>query len=122
MWKGENVLFENEGERIQALEEVKRLSQLRADRISQRKGELVEPVEVKFSALNAEGTKTLMEKYAQGKYPALEAVGKDQPAAVGDVVRNLRNNGTYETAGKRPQFLAKVESLLASGSGRVKRA
>ncbi|CAI7651299.1 unnamed protein product [Penicillium pancosmium] len=122
MWKGENVLFENESERAQALEEVKRLSQLRADRISQRKGELVEPTEVKFSALNAEGTKTLMEKYAQGKYPVLETVGKDQPAAMGDVVRNLRNNGTYETAGKRPQFLAKVESLLASSSGRVKRA
>ncbi|KAJ5744116.1 hypothetical protein N7533_008986 [Penicillium manginii] len=122
MWKGENVLFESEAERIQTLEEVKRLSQLRADKISQRKGELVEPKEVKFNALNAEGTKTLMDKYALGKYPVLEAAGKDEPAALGDVVRNLRNNGTYETAGKRPQFMAKVESLLSSRSSRVKRA
>lgn len=118
MWKGQNVLFENEAERTEALEEVKRLSQLRADKISQRKGELVEPREVKFGAVNAQDTKTLVEKFAQGKYPALEAV-KDQPAVLGDVVRNLRNNSTYVTASKRPQFMAKVESLLSSS--RVKR-
>lgn len=122
MWKGENVLFQSAEEQGQALEEVKRLAQLRADKISQRKGELVEAREVTFGALNAEDTKSLMEKYAQGKYPVLKEAGKDQPAAVGDVLRNLRNNGTYETAGKRPQFLAKVESLLSSGSARVKRA
>ena len=118
VWKGESVLFENEAERAEALEEVKRLSQVRADKISQRKGELVEPKEVKFSPVSADDSKALIDKWAQGKYPAL-SVGKDQPAAIGDVVRNLRNNGTYETAGKRPQFIAKVESLLSSS--RVKR-
>ncbi|KAJ5242354.1 uncharacterized protein N7469_000681 [Penicillium citrinum] len=118
VWKGESVLFENEIERSEALAEVKRLSQVRADKISQKKGELVEPKEVKFSPVSAEDSKILIEKWAQGKYPAL-TVGKDQPAAMGDVLRNLRNNGTYETAGKRPQFIAKVESLLSSS--RVKR-
>ncbi|KAJ5600145.1 hypothetical protein N7450_001212 [Penicillium hetheringtonii] len=93
VWKGESVLFENEIERSEALAEVK-------------------------SPVSAEDSKILIEKWAQGKYPAL-TVGKDQPAAMGDVLRNLRNNGTYETAGKRPQFIAKVESLLSSS--RVKR-
>lgn len=119
LWKGQSVLFENEAEKAEAMEEVKRLAQLRADKLSQRKGDLVESREVKFSAVNAEDTKTLVETFAQGKYPTLES-GKDQPAVLGDVMRNLRNNWTYQTAGKRPQFLAKVESLLASS--RVKRA
>jgi hypothetical protein len=118
IWKGQNVLFENEAERTEAMEEVKRLAQLRADEMSQQKGDLVEPRDVKFRAISAEDTKTLMETFVQGKYPTLEA-GKDQPAVLSEVMRNLRNNGTYQTAGKRPQFLAKVESLLSSS--RVKR-
>lgn len=118
LWKGQSVLFETEAEKAEAMEEVKRLAQSRADKTSQRKGDLVEPRAVEFSAINADDTKTLVATLAQGKYPTLEA-GKDQPVVLGEVIRNLRNNGTYETAGKRPQFLAKVESLLASG--RVKR-
>lgn len=118
LWNGHSVLFESEAEKADAMEEVKRLTQLRADKMSQRKGDLVEPRDVEFSAVNTEDAKTLVATFAQGKYPALEAA-KDQPAVLGEVVKNLRNNGTYQTAGKRPQFLAKVESLLASS--RVKR-
>ena len=113
LFKGQSVLFENEAEKAEASEEMKRLIQVRADKISQRKGETVEHRAVEFSAINALDTKRLLEKFVQGKYPTPE-LGKDQPAVLGDVLRNLRNNGTYETAGKRPQFLAKVESLLAS--------
>ena len=119
LWKGQSVLFESEAEKAEALEEVKRLSQERADKISQKKGEPVEPREVNFNPIGAKETNQLMETFVQGKYPALEA-GKNQPAVMGDVLRNLRNNATYQTAGKRPQFLAKVESLLASS--RVKRS
>jgi hypothetical protein len=119
LWKGQSVLFENEAEKTQALEELKRLSQERANKISQKKGELVEPRDIKFNPISAEHTQKLMETFVQGKYPALET-GKDQPAIMGDVLRNIRNNATYQTAGKRPQFLAKVESLLASS--RVKRS
>lgn len=120
LWKGQSVLFESEAEKTEALEEVKRLSQERADKISQQMGEPVEPRDIKFNPISAEHTKKLMETFVQGKYPALEAGKKDQPAIMGDVLRNLRNNATYQTAGKRPQFLAKVESLLASS--RVKRS
>lgn len=114
LWKGQNVLFANEAEKAEAMEEVQQLSRARADKISLKKGELVEPREIKFGALGEKETATLLETYVQGKYPTAEA-GKDQPAALGEIVKNLRNNGTYQTAGKRPQFLAKVESLLASG-------
>ncbi|KAJ5728564.1 uncharacterized protein N7483_003072 [Penicillium malachiteum] len=118
LWKGENVLFNSEAERSEAMEEVQRLSQVRADKISQKKGDLVEPKKIEFGGLNAEDTKSLIDTYASGKYPSVE-VGKDQPAVLAEVMKNLRNNGTYQTAGKRPQFLAKVEALMASS--RVKR-
>ncbi|KAJ5491556.1 hypothetical protein N7539_003123 [Penicillium diatomitis] len=119
LYKGQSVLFETEAEKTEALEEVKRLAQARADKVSQRKGEPIEPRDIKFSAVSQEHTQALMETYVQGKYPTVE-IGKDQPAVMGEVLRNLRNNSTYQTAGKRPQFLAKVESLLASS--RVKRS
>ncbi|KAJ6109755.1 hypothetical protein N7486_001990 [Penicillium sp. IBT 16267x] len=118
IWKGQNVLFHSEAERMEAMEEVKRLSRARADKMSQQKGDLVEPRNVEFNAINTEESKTLLETYALGKYPTVE-ITQGQPAVLGEVVKNLRNNGTYQTAGKRPQFLAKVESLLASS--RVKR-
>lgn len=113
LWNGQSVLFESEAEKSEAMDEVKRLSQLRADRMSQRKGDLVEPREIEFRTVSAEDAKDLVATFAQGKYPALDA-GKDQPAIRGEVIRNLRNNGTYQTAGKRSQFLAKIESLITS--------
>ncbi|KAJ5286896.1 hypothetical protein N7478_002582 [Penicillium angulare] len=118
IWKGQSVLFHSEEERSEAMEEVNRLAQARADKMSQKKGDLVEPRKVEFRSIDTQDSKALLETYAQGKYPSVE-VAEGQSAVLGEVVKNLRNNGTYQTAGKRPQFLAKVESLLASS--RVKR-
>ncbi|KAJ5783662.1 uncharacterized protein N7518_009339 [Penicillium psychrosexuale] len=114
LWKGQSVLFNNENEKAEALEETKRLAQLRADRISQRKGDLVEPRNVEFSPIDAESTKSLMETFVQGNYPTSE-VGKDGHAVLGEVLKNLRNNGTYQTTGKTSQFMAKIESLVSAG-------
>ncbi|CAI7637814.1 unnamed protein product [Penicillium glandicola] len=114
LWKGQSVLFNNEVEKAEALEETTRLAQLRADRISQRKGDLVEPRNVEFSSIDAESTKSLIETFVQGNYPTSE-VGKDGHAVLGEVSKNLRNNGTYQTTGKTSQFMAKVESLVNAG-------
>ncbi|KAJ5972643.1 uncharacterized protein N7479_002561 [Penicillium vulpinum] len=114
MWKGQNVLFSSENEKAEAMEEIKRLAQLRADRISQRKGDLVEPRNVEFSPIDAESTKTLIKTFVQGNYPTSE-VGKGGHAVLGEVSKNLRNNGTYQTTGKTAQFMAKIESLVSAG-------
>ncbi|KAK4865808.1 hypothetical protein LT330_008901 [Penicillium expansum] len=114
LWKGQSVLFDNETEKAEALEETKRLAQLRADRISQRKGDLVEPRNVEFSPIDAKDTKSLMETFVQGTYPTSE-VGKDGHAVLREVSKNLRNNETYQTTGKTSQFMAKVESLVSAG-------
>ncbi|KAJ5521550.1 hypothetical protein N7527_005665 [Penicillium freii] len=114
LWKGQSVLFNDENEKAEALEEIKRLAQLRADRISQRKGDLVEPQNVEFSPIDANTTKSLMATFVQGNYPTCE-VGKDGHAVLGEVLKNLRNNGTYQTTGKTSQFMAKIESLVSAG-------
>ncbi|KAJ5092225.1 hypothetical protein NUU61_007095 [Penicillium alfredii] len=116
VWKGQRVLFFDEKEKSEALEEVKRLAQARADRVSQRKGDLVEPHEVKFNPINAEDTKALVNTFAQGKYHT--KVEKNQPGVLGDVTRNLGHNQTYQMAGKTHQFMAKVESLVAASTKR----
>jgi hypothetical protein len=118
LWKGQSVLFSSEAEKAEALEETKRLAQLRADRISQRKGDLVEPRTVEFNPINAEGAKSLMETLAQGKYPTAEAK-KGGHAVLGEVTKNLMNNGTYQTTGKTSQFMAKLESLVSGGTKRA---
>ncbi|KAJ5612421.1 hypothetical protein N7510_005615 [Penicillium lagena] len=112
LWKGQSVLFFSEEEKAEALQETKRLAQLRADKLTQKKGEDVEPKEIDFAPIDAKTTNGLMETLAQGKYPTLDA-DKDQLPAISNVMRNLRSNGTYQSAGKQPQFVAKVESLLA---------
>ncbi|KAJ5139126.1 uncharacterized protein N7515_003974 [Penicillium bovifimosum] len=112
LWKGQSVLFNSEKEKAEALEETKRLAQLRADRISQRKGDLVEPRNVEFNSIDAESTKSLMETFVQGKYPT--SVGNGH-AVLDEVTKNLRNNGTFQTTGKTSQFMAKLESLVSPG-------
>lgn len=114
LWKGQSVLFKDEDEKAEALKEIKRLAQLRADRISQSKGDLVEPRNVEFNPIDAESTRSLMETFVQGKYPTSEA-GKDRPAVLTEVTKNLRNNGTYQSTGKTSQFMAKIESLVSAG-------
>lgn len=113
------VLFRNEAEKAEAMEEVNRISREEADHISQQQGELVEPHTFRFRRMRPAETETLVETFVQGKYPTAE-VESSRPASLDAIVRNMRNNATYQTTGKRPQFLAKVENLLSSG--RIKHA
>lgn len=111
LWKGQRVFFANEDEKAGALEEAKRMAQVRADRLSQKKGELVEPSDVTFNPIDAKDTKGLMEMFVQGKYPSLDAE-QGQSTVMSNVMRNLQNNSTWQTTGKSAQFLAKLKSLL----------
>lgn len=109
---GQYVHFLDEKERSQALVEASKLSQQRADEMSQRKGELVEPEKVEFGRLSTDDRRVLLQSLVEGKYTQNEYFG--QASVVGEVVRNLANNETYQTAGKSAQFVSKVESLMAS--------
>lgn len=114
LYRGESVHFFSEEEKTQAIEEAKNLAQRHADKLSQKKGDLVDPEEVHFNPINAEDQKTLVKTLVQGIYPKLGPQQTDNPAVLGNIKTNLRNNQTYRTPGKDFQFLAKFESLLAS--------
>ncbi|KAL4798142.1 hypothetical protein BDV19DRAFT_357133 [Aspergillus venezuelensis] len=112
LYKMQYVQFKSEQEKAEALEVAKQLAQNRADRVSQKKGELREPGSITFQPLEDGARRSLVESLAQGLYPPVEAMKPDQSPVVGESMRNLRNNESYQAAGKRSQFMAKLESLL----------
>ncbi|PKX90894.1 uncharacterized protein P174DRAFT_376460 [Aspergillus novofumigatus IBT 16806] len=115
LFEGRSVQFFNQDEKDNAVSEAQKLARKRADTLSQRKGDLVEPEDVGFKQMSALDKRALVEKLVQGNYPKLETVLADKPTVLTGVVKNLNNNETYRTAGKSSQFISKVESLLASG-------
>ncbi|KAL4977852.1 hypothetical protein BDW66DRAFT_131939 [Aspergillus desertorum] len=119
--EGKYVRFTSEVERVEALEAAKKFAQEAADKLSQEKGELVDPQVVEFQGLKGVEHKFLIESLAQGKYPTVEMAQTDKPSVVGDILKNLRNNESYQAPGKRSQFMAKLETLLVSNRP-VKRA
>jgi hypothetical protein len=119
--EGKYVRFTSEAERIEALEAAKKFAQEAADKLSQEKGELIEPQAVKFQGAKGGEYKTLIESLAQGKYPTVETVSTDKPPVVGEILRNIRNNESYQAPGKKAQFMAKLETLLVQNRA-VKRA
>lgn len=120
LFKGELVFFTSEEEKNQVIQEAKKLAQERADNLTQRKGDIVEPEETTFMSVSQNERETLIQEFVQGKYPSLEAQPAGRSSIVGEARRNLQNNETYRSAGKQSQFLDKLESLLTSGQ-RAKR-
>jgi hypothetical protein len=121
LFQGGRVLFSSEREKGQVLREVRKLAQERADKLAQRKGDVVEPEEVVFQPASAEERGVLIRDLVQGKYPVLQPPQASDSPVIRDVLRNLDNNATYRTAGKDSQFMHKLESLLAP-SPRSRRA
>ncbi|KAB8230138.1 uncharacterized protein BDW43DRAFT_314199 [Aspergillus alliaceus] len=115
LFKGQFVRFLDEKEKTEAIAEAKKLSQQRADSYSQRKGDLIEPEDVSFTPMSAERRKSLIQSFVQGTYPKLNTEQAGKSPILSEVSRNLRNNVSYQETRKSSQFLAKVESLLASG-------
>lgn len=115
LYRGQKVQFFNEEEKQEALEEAKRLARQRADKLSQKKGELIEPEEVIFEPINADHQKALVQSLAQGIYPKPQSQQENKHPVVSKIMNNLGSNQTYQTTGKSAQFLSKFESLLSSG-------
>ncbi|PYH46697.1 uncharacterized protein BP01DRAFT_364853 [Aspergillus saccharolyticus JOP 1030-1] len=113
LFQGKYVRFLDEEEKSLAMTEAMRLSQGLADKLSQRKGDIVQPKEITFSPIGEKDRKTLIESLVQGKYSKAGDQSSNSPT-FDRLATNLINNGTYQTAGKDVQFFAKVESLLAS--------
>lgn len=114
LYRGQKVHFFSEEEKAEAMQEVNNLARQRADKLSQKKGDLIEPEEITFNPINAEHQKALVQSLARGIYPKPEPKQASKAPVLDDIKNNLRNNETYQTTGKSSQFLNKFESLLAS--------
>ncbi|KAE8376182.1 hypothetical protein BDV26DRAFT_305718 [Aspergillus bertholletiae] len=121
LFRGQFVQFLNEEEKAQAIAAATKLSQQRADNYSQRKGDLVEPEDIGVIPMSTEDRRYLVQFFIQGAYPKLSTKEASQSPVLSEVMKNLRNNDSYQAASKRSQFVAKVESLLSSARP-VKRA
>ncbi|PWY71491.1 hypothetical protein BO70DRAFT_124000 [Aspergillus heteromorphus CBS 117.55] len=117
LFRGKFVRFMNEKEKSEAIMEANKLSQECADRLSQRKGDLLDPNPINFNPISTQDQNVLMGLVVQGNYPKSVAERGAKLSVVEMVSENLRNNATYQTAGKSSAFMEKLDSLLASGRG-----
>lgn len=118
----QRVLFRSEEEKVEVMGMVEKMENERAEKLTERKGQVVKAEDVSFQPLTDEERKDLVGKLATGDYPKLEQTKPDAHPAVGDILRNLRNNETYQTP-ESSQFMAKLETLLPKpGQARAKRA
>lgn len=121
VFEKQRVLFSSEEEKVEVMEMVKKMEDERVSKLTERKGEVVKAEDVSFEPLTAEEKKDLLGKLTLGDYPKLEQSQPDSHPVVGDVLRNLRNNETYQSA-ENSQFMAKLETLLPKpGQARPKR-
>lgn len=120
LFEGERVLFSSEEEKAEAMKEVSKLAQQRANKLTQRKGDLIEPEDSSFVSINDEGRKALIDQLVRGNYENWQQ-GDVRHPVLDEVQRQLYNNETYRITGKQSEFMTKFQSLLAS-SQRAKRA
>lgn len=114
LFDGKVVSFSSEEEKAEAIEVAKKLAQQEADKLTQEKGDIVEPVDISFEPINAEDQKTLIRTLVQGDYSEREPLPAGKPPVFGQIMTTIRNNETYRTPGKSSQFFAKVDSLLSA--------
>ncbi|PCG93548.1 Hypothetical protein PENO1_083090 [Penicillium occitanis (nom. inval.)] len=119
LFEGERVFFSSEEEKKTVMEEVTRLAQDRADKLSQRKGDVIEPEDSSFVSIKDEERKALVGQIVRGEYEGWQK-GTVRHPVLDEVQRQLYNNETYRLAGKQAEFMSKFQSLLASAQ-RAKR-
>ncbi|QGA19960.1 hypothetical protein EYB26_007658 [Talaromyces marneffei] len=120
LFEGERVFFSSEEEKKTVMAEVTRLAQDRADKLTQRKGDLIEPEDSSFASIKDEDRKALVGQIVRGKYEGWQK-GNVRHPVLDEVQRQLYNNETYRMTGKQAEFMGKFQALLASAQ-RAKRA
>lgn len=120
LFEGERVFFSSEEEKKTVMAEVSRLAQDRADKMTQRKGDLIEPEDSSFASIKDDERKALVGQIVRGEYEGWQK-GDVRHPVLDEVQRQLYNNETYRTTGKQAEFMGKFQTLLASVQ-RAKRA
>ncbi|KAK2749809.1 hypothetical protein FQN55_003045 [Onygenales sp. PD_40] len=116
--KGEWVYFNSEQEKNEAVEAAKKMAAERAEMLTERKAEVIEPEDMSFKPMNETQRKQLVSRLVTGEYEQEVKEERDTVPShpfYTDVLRNLRNNPTYQGP-HREQFL----DVLATAMPKVK--
>jgi hypothetical protein len=115
---GKRVLFGSEEEKTRVIELANEMAAERAKKLTERKGQIVEPEHVNFEVISEEDKRALLGKLVAGKYPKLEETMLETSPIIDDVLRNLRNNEAYQIA-ESTRFMGKLMESLPSGKTSV---
>jgi len=109
--KGELVEFKNEEEKAEVIKFAEEFAKRTATKLSERKGEAVEPVNMEIGGFEDADRKDLMGKMVRGDYqiPPKKGAG----GLLQEVMKNLVNNGSYRGADSE-MFMKKLEGLVAA--------
>lgn len=113
MYEGKRVLFKSDEEKAEVLEIVQQMVTERAQKLTERKGQVVPPENAEFEALSDQEKKGLLDVLVQGKYdqPLVDGKIAGTSPIVSHVLKNLTNNGTYQGA-QAEKFLEKFVKTL----------
>ncbi|OJD13553.1 hypothetical protein AJ78_06013 [Emergomyces pasteurianus Ep9510] len=113
--KGKWTYFYNEEEKNEAVELAQKMATERADKLTDRKGSLVQPEDMSFLPINVTQKKQLVSRLVSGEYKSEQAKWVEEHGArhpvMKDVLRNLANNSTWQ-APHKTQFLETLSMSL----------
>lgn len=106
--EGEFMGFESQEEKEQILEAFRERTVQKADRLTDRKGEVVEPEDASFQAMAESERKQFAAQFVKGEYPVKR---KHAFPFMTEVDRMLNNNETYNPK-QKAQLMDTIEALL----------
>lgn len=105
---GKRVMFRSDEERDEVMEMVKMRAAERAEKLTERKGSVVEAEDVSFQTLTEKERMELVGSVIAGQY---EAMDQTKPGVLAQVNKNLYNNETYNQA-QSAQFMDALTRFL----------
>ncbi|KAM5457481.1 hypothetical protein MaudCBS49596_000676 [Microsporum audouinii] len=98
VYEGKRVLFSSETQKAETMEFVKKLASQHAEKLSQRKGETVEPANVEFENVSEKEKSDMIASLVRGAYDKPVKLDTNSSPILENVLRVLSNNHTYHTA------------------------
>ncbi|EGC47367.1 conserved hypothetical protein [Histoplasma capsulatum var. duboisii H88] len=113
--QGKWTYFYSEEEKNEAVELARKIAAQRADKLTDRKGSLVQPEDMLFEPVNETQKQQLVSRLVSGEYKSEQARWLEEHETrhpvMKDVLRNLANNSTWQSPHKT-QFLEVLSKSL----------
>ncbi|KAI9769284.1 MAG: hypothetical protein M1835_006731 [Candelina submexicana] len=113
---GKFVRFESEEEKAQVIKLVDDMNAEKANKLTDRKGEIVQKEKAGFETIDNESRGQIMEKLFAGRYPAVKAGNN----ILADTLKTVNRNESY-MPDDREKLMRKVTELMRSTDARQER-